>query len=68
MSFKCFKIIIINMVGISRKHPIYLKTSMYVPIPFYLVEEQNITSESNLIYERTDNGLIIKIINKKHEK
>ena len=56
------------MVGISRKHPIYLKTSMYVPIPFYLVEEQDITSESNLIYERTDNGLIIKIINKKHEK
>ena len=49
------------MVGVSSKHPIYLKTSMYLNIPFFLVDEQKITSESRVVYERVDGGLIIKV-------
>ncbi len=49
------------MARIGGKHPIYLRTSMYVPVPFYLVEETNITSESRVVYERVDGGLIIKV-------
>lgn len=44
------------------KHPVVLKTSMYVSVPFYLKEEQGITKESVVEYERIGkNGLIIKV-------
>ena len=46
----------------SGKHPIMLKTSMYVPIPFFLKEEQGISTESKIKYERIGkNGLIVRI-------
>jgi hypothetical protein len=45
----------------NRKHPILLKTSMYVPIPFYLKEEQGLTEKSDVEYERVENGLIIRV-------
>ena len=49
------------MANVNRKRPIYVRTSMYVPVPFYLVEEQGITSESKVEYVRVDGGLIIKV-------
>lgn len=49
------------MTGVNRGHPIYLKTSMYLNIPFFLVEEQGLTSESRVVYERVEGGLIIKV-------
>ncbi len=49
------------MARMGGKRPIYMRTSMYVPVPFYLVEEQHITSESRVMYERVDGGLIIKV-------
>ena len=46
----------------SGKHPVLMKTSMYVPIPFYLKEEQDITEKSVVEYERIGkNGLIVRI-------
>jgi hypothetical protein len=46
----------------SGKHPVILKTSMYVPIPFYLKEEQGINEKSVVEYERIGkNGLIVRI-------
>jgi hypothetical protein len=46
----------------SGKHPVFLKTSMYVPVPFYLKEEQGITEKSQVKYERDgQKGLIIRI-------
>ena len=46
----------------TGKHPVVLKTSMYVNVPFYLREEQNITENSNVEYERVGNNqLIIRI-------
>lgn len=48
------------MVGVNRGHPIYIKTSLYVNIPFYMVDK-NISSESRVVYERVDGGLIIKV-------
>jgi hypothetical protein len=45
----------------NGKHPVLLKTSMYVPIPFYLKEEQGITEKSKVEYERVENGLIIRV-------
>lgn len=49
------------MARIGGKHPIYLRTSMYVNVPFFLVEETNITSESRVQYERVEGGLIIMV-------
>lgn len=49
----------------SGKHPILLKTSMYVPIPFFLKEEQGITTQSKIEYEREGkNVLIVRISGK----
>ena len=46
----------------NGKHPVVLKTSMYVPVPFYLKEEQGITEKSLVSYEREGkNGLIIRV-------
>lgn len=49
------------MAKMNGRRPIYLRTSMYVPVPFYLVDEQHITSKSKVEYERVDGGLIIKV-------
>lgn len=44
------------------KHPIVLKTSMYVNIPFFIKEEQRLTEKSEVSYERIGKkGLIIKV-------
>ena len=59
--FLIFKRYKINMGKPNGRRPIYVRTSMYVPVPFYLVEEQHITSESRVVYERVDGGLIIKV-------
>ncbi len=46
----------------SSKHPVLFKTSMYVNLPYFLVEEQHITEESQVKYERDGkNGLTIRI-------
>ncbi len=46
----------------SGNHPVLLKTSMYVPVPFYLKEEQGITERRHVTYERDGkNGLIIRV-------
>ncbi len=46
----------------SSKHPVLFKTSMYVNVPYFLVEEQNITEKSQVKYERYGkNGLTIRI-------
>jgi hypothetical protein len=46
----------------NGKHPVLMRTSMYVPIPFYLKEEQGITEKSKVEYERDGkNGLLIRV-------
>ena len=46
----------------SSKHPVLMKTSYYVNVPFFLVQEQGITEKSVVAYERVGrDGLIIKI-------
>jgi hypothetical protein len=46
----------------SSKHPVLMKTSYYVNLPFFLVEEQHIDQKSVVEYERVGkDGLIIKI-------
>lgn len=50
------------MVRKNVKHPIVLKTSMYVNIPFFIKEEQHISEKSSVRYERVgEKGLIIKV-------
>ena len=50
------------MVRKNVKHPIVLKTSMYVNIPFFIKEEQELTEKSEVRYERVgEKGLIIKV-------
>ena len=50
-----------NMVRKSSKHPIKMKTSLYVNLPFFMVEEQHITEKSEVEYERVGNGIIVKV-------
>ena len=46
----------------SSKHPVQMKTSWYVNIPFFMAEEQGISEKSNVIYERIGNNqLVIRI-------
>ncbi len=46
----------------SSKHPVLMRTSMYVNIPFFIVEEQGISEKSNVEYEKVGNNqLIIRI-------
>ena len=46
----------------SSKHPVLMKTSWYVNIPFFLAEEQGITEKTNVRYEKDGkNGIIIRI-------
>ena len=49
------------MVRKSSKHPIKMKTSLYVNLPFFMVEEQHITEKSEVEYERVGNGIIVKV-------
>ena len=46
----------------ASKHPVLMKTSYYVNLPFFLVEEQGINEKSVVEYERIGkNGLIVRI-------
>jgi len=46
----------------SSKHPVLMKTSWYVNVPFFLAEEQHITEDSQIEYERSGkSGIIIRI-------
>ena len=46
----------------SSKHPVLMRTSMYVNIPFFIVEEQGISEKSHVEYVRDgQKGLIIRI-------
>lgn len=46
----------------SSKHPVLMKTSWYVNIPFFLAEEQGISEKTNVRYEKDGtNGIIIRI-------
>ena len=49
------------MVRKSSKHPIKMKTSLYVNLPFFMVEEQHISETSEVAYERSGNGIIVRI-------
>ena len=52
----------IFMARKSGKHPVRLNTSLYVSLPFFLVEEQGINEKSVVEYVRSGkNGLIVKI-------
>lgn len=46
----------------GAKHPIILNSSMYVNVPFFIKEEQELTEKSEVRYERVgEKGLIIKV-------
>ena len=46
----------------SSKHPVLMKTSWYINIPFFLADEQRITDKSRVEYERDGHdGIIIRI-------
>ena len=46
----------------SSKHPVLMKTSLYVNLPFFMAEEQHIDQKSVVEYERVGkNGLIVRI-------
>ncbi len=46
----------------SSKHPVQMKTSWYVNIPFFMAEEQGISEKSEVRYEKDGKeGLIIRI-------
>lgn len=46
----------------SSKHPVLMRTSLYVNIPFFLADELGINEGSNVTYERNgQNGLIIRV-------
>ena len=50
------------MVSKNRRHPISVKTSLYVNVPFYLREEQHLSEKSDVVYQRVgEKGLIIKV-------
>lgn len=49
------------MVRKSSRHPIKMKTSLYVNVPFFLAEEQHISEKSEVEYERSGNGIIVRI-------
>ena len=51
----------------SSKHPVQMKTSWYVNIPFFMAEEQGISEKSNVIYERIGNNQLVIRIGGKHD-
>lgn len=47
---------------VRKKHPVDVRGSFYAPIPFYLVENYEITRNSSVDYDVTDDQvLVIKI-------
>jgi antitoxin component of MazEF toxin-antitoxin module len=50
----------------SGKHPVWMKTSLYVNIPFFIVDQLQITEKSDVQY-LSDNGVLVIKVKKQQE-
>lgn len=42
-------------------HPIRMKSTLYVSVPYYLADEQGINEGSKVSYQREGKGIVIRI-------